>query len=353
MKNLLRDVWKTEPARQPPVIVAELSANHSQSLERALALIDAAADCGVDAVKFQTYTADTITLNQEDDNFVVNKPGSIWHGKTLHALYEEAHTPWDWHRPMIEHAQSRGLQWFSSPFDFSAVQFLENLGAPCFKIASPEIVDLPLIRRCAQTGKPLILSTGMATLEEIAEAVHAARAGGASDVMLLKCTTDYPAKAEDANLLAMSVLTGRFHCPVGLSDHTMGSAVAVAATVLGARLIEKHLTLCRDEGGPDAHFSLEPDEMARLVSDCREAWSACSGDSLGPTPGEEGYLRGRRSLYFCEDLRAGDVLTPANLRSIRPGFGLAPKHYDSLIGKRVAKDVAKGTAVAWDLIAGQ
>lgn len=353
MKGALTDVWKTDASRQPPVIVAELSANHSQSLERALALIDAAADCGVDAVKFQTYTADTITLDREDDDFVVNKPGSTWHGKTLHALYEEAHTPWDWHKPMIERARNRGLPWFSSPFDFSAVGFLEDLGAPCFKVASPEIVDLPLIRRCAQTGKPIILSTGMATLEEIAEAVDAARASGATGVMLLKCTTDYPAKAEDANLSAMSLLAGKFQCHVGLSDHTMGSAVAVAATVLGARLIEKHLTLSRDEGGPDAHFSLEPGEMARLVSDCRDAWLACAGHSLGPTPGEEGYLRGRRSLYFCQDLRAGDVLTPENLRSIRPGFGLAPKHYESLLGRRAAKDVAKGTPVSWHLIAEQ
>lgn len=332
------------------MFVAELSGNHNRDLSRALALVDAAASSGVDAIKLQTYTADTITLDVVSDEFIVRKKGSPWDGRNLHSLYDEAHTPWDWHRPIVERAEAAGLAWFSSPFDFTAVDFLQNLGAPCYKIASPEIVDLPLIRRCAATGKPLIMSTGMATLEEIAEAVEAARAAGADRVMLLKCTTDYPAKAADANLLAMKILSDQFGCPIGLSDHSMDTAVAVTATALGAVLVEKHLTLHRADGGPDAQFSLEPQEMMRLVADCKEAWQALGDSIVGPTSNEKDYLRGRRSLYICQDLHAGDTLTPDNLRSVRPGFGLAPKHYDSLLGRKVARDVRKGTPVAWDLL---
>lgn len=346
--TVLTDLWKA-PHRRPPLLVAELSGNHNGDLARALALVDAAADCGADAIKLQTYTADTITLDVSSDDFVVRKKDSPWEGRTLHSLYDEAHTPWDWHPQIIERAETRGLAWFSSPFDFTAVDFLESLGTPCYKIASPEIVDLPLIRRCATTGKPLIVSTGMATLDEITEAVDAARSAGADKLILLKCTTDYPAKADDANLRAMNMLAEKFCCPVGLSDHTMGTTVAVAATALGAALIEKHLTLRRADGGPDSQFSLEPHEMKRLVVECREAFQALGGETLGPASGERGYLRGRRSLYIYENMCAGDALTPANLRSIRPGFGLAPKHYESLIGRRVVKDVSKGTPTAWDL----
>jgi len=338
------------PRSRPPLIVAELSGNHNRSLDRALRLIDAAADCGADAIKLQTYTADTITLDMAGDEFVVRKPGSIWDGRTLHSLYEEAHTPWEWHQPMIERASALGLQWFSSPFDFTAVDFLETLDVPCYKIASPEIIDLPLIRKCAATGKPLILSTGMAGIAEIAEAVAAAREAGASRVILLKCTTDYPARAEDSNLLTIPHLAQMFDCPTGVSDHTPGIGAAIAATVLGAVLIEKHLTLRRADGGPDAAFSLEPHEMKSLVVESRRAWESLGKVSYGPTAAEKDFLRGRRSLYVCKDVLAGEILTPENLRSIRPGFGLSPKHYDQLLGKRVSRTLAKGTPTSWDMV---
>lgn len=336
---------------RPPLIVAELSGNHNRSLDRALRLIDAAADCGVDAIKLQTYTPDTITLDVARDEFVVNNPQSAWHGRTLHELYAEAHTPWAWHQPMVEHAARRGLAWFSSPFDFTAVDFLARLGAPCFKIASPELVDLPLIRHAARTGRPLIMSTGMATLPEISEAVTAARAAGATQVVLLKCTTDYPASPRDSNLRTMPELAREFGCPSGVSDHTLGLGVAVAATALGAVMIEKHLTLARADGGPDAHFSLEPAEMKALVAECRAAWEALGTVRYGPAEPERAYLRGRRSLYLAEDVRAGEPLTPRNLRSVRPGFGLPPKHYDELLGRKLKQDAVRGTPMRFELLA--
>ncbi len=344
------DLW-LPAGSNPPFIVAELSGNHNRSLDRALALVEAAADCGVDAIKLQTYTADTITLDIARDDFVVRKPGSVWDGRTLHSLYDEAHTPWEWHRPIIEKAVALGLEWFSSPFDFTAVDFLEELGAPCHKIASPEIVDLPLIKRCALTGKPLLISTGMSTFEEIAEAVETARANGCGRLVLLKCTTDYPASPENSNLRTIPHLSEKFGCPAGLSDHTMGIGAAIAATALGAVLIEKHLTLSRADGGPDAHFSMEPSEMKCLVAESRAAWASLGTVSSGPTAAEKDYLRGRRSLYICEDLEAGAVLTPENLRSVRPGFGLHPRHYEELLGKRVAASVQKGTPASFDLLA--
>jgi pseudaminic acid synthase len=337
---------------RPPLIVAELSGNHNQSLERGLHLIDAAADCGVDAIKLQTYTADTITLDVARDEFVVNNPQSVWHGRTLHSLYAEAHTPWDWHRPMLARAAEHGLACFSSPFDFTAIDFLEKLDVPCYKIASPELVDLPLIARAARTGKPLIMSTGMASLEEIGEAVTAARTAGATHVMLLKCTTDYPASPKDSNLRTIADLALRFGCPVGVSDHTLGIGASIAATVLGAPLIEKHLTLCRADGGPDAHFSLEPSEMAALVRECRAAHDSLGAVVYGPRKSELGYMRGRRSLYICADLSTGDRLTPQNLRSIRPGFGLPPKHYEAVLGRTVKRDIPRGTPLAWEDLLG-
>jgi pseudaminic acid synthase len=335
---------------RPPLIVAELSGNHNQSLERALKLIEVAAECGVDAIKVQTYTADTITLNVTRDEFVVNNPESLWHGRTLHSLYQEAHTPWEWHKPMIEKANELGLAWFSTPFDFTSVDFLETFQPPCYKIASPELIDLPLIKKCAQTGRPLIISTGMAAVEEISEAVNTARLNGCNNLVLLKCTTDYPASPENSNLRTMAHLADLFGCPTGASDHTLGIGASVAAAALGAALIEKHLTLCRADGGPDAHFSLEPAEMKSLVSECRTGWESVGGIRYGATSKERNYLRGRRSLYVCEDIKEGEELTPRNLRSIRPGFGLPPKHYESLLGKRVNRDVSKGTAVTWELI---
>lgn len=338
------------PLRRAPWIVAELSGNHNRSRKRLLKLVDAAAACGVDAIKLQTYTADTITLNIKSKQFVVRKKGSPWNGRTLHSLYQEAHTPWEWHAPIIERAKSLGLGWFSSPFDNTAVDFLESLGAPCYKIASPEVVDLPLIKRCAATGKPLILSTGMATEKEITEAITTAKNFGAQKIILLKCTTDYPARPEDANLRALKTLAETFKCPVGLSDHTLGTVVAVAATALGAVLIEKHLTLRRADGGPDAEFSLEPEEMKKLVFECREAWKALGVTSLGPTKAEKPYLKGRKSLYICQNMKSGDVLNADNLRCIRPGYGMPPKYYKKLLGKKVTRHVRKGTAVKLSLI---
>ena len=333
-----------------PLIIAELSGNHNQSLERALKLIEAAAACGVDAVKFQTYTADTITLNVARDEFVVKNPSSVWNGRTLHGLYEEAHTPWAWHQPMIEKATSLGLAWLSSPFDFTAVDFLETLDAPAYKIASPEIVDLPLIRRCGETGKPLIISTGMADLSEIEAAVRSAREAGCPNVILLKCTTDYPASPENSGLRTIPHMAQTFGCQTGISDHTLGIGASIAATALGAVLIEKHLTLARADGGPDAHFSLEPEEFAQLVRECKNAKAALGDVRYGPVAAERNYIRGRRSLYATMDIQAGQVFTAENVRSIRPGFGLAPKHYETILGRRARRDVCLGTPLAWDLI---
>ena len=334
----------------PPLIVAELSGNHNQSLDRALKLIEAAAECGVDAVKLQTYTADTITLDAQTEDFMIRLPGSVWDGRTLHGLFDEAHTPWEWHQPMIEHATHLGLAWFSSPFDFTAVDFLESLDAPCHKIASPELVDLPLIRKCAGTGKPLVMSTGMATVTEIAEAVAAAREAGAEHVILLKCTTDYPASPENSNLRTMQHMAELFGCKTGASDHTLGIGASVVAAALGAVLIEKHLTLCRADGGPDAHFSLEPDEMKSLVTECRAGWQAVGRVNYGATPKERSYLRGRRSLYITEDLPPGSVLTRENIRSVRPGFGLPPKHLEIVLGRKITRAVCRGTPLSWDLV---
>lgn len=352
VNSLKRNILKAFKTRtnSAPCIIAELSGNHNQSINRLLRLVDAAAACGVDAIKLQTYTADTITLNIPAKQFVVRKKGSPWNGRKLHSLYHEAHTPWDWHAPVIERAKSHGLAWFSSPFDFTAVDFLERLRAPCYKIASPEIVDLPLIKRCAATGKPLILSTGMASGAEIAEAVHTAKRFGAKKIILLKCTTDYPARPEDANLRALRTLAEKFKCPVGLSDHTLGTAVAVAATALGAVLIEKHLTLCREDGGPDAAFSLEPKEMKILVRECRMAWKSLGAAILGPTKNEKDYLKGRRSLYIVKDIKAGSVLTEEIVKSIRPSHGLKPKYFYKILGKKVRKTVKKGTPLSWSLL---
>jgi len=350
IRQRLAELWVAPARSRRPYLVAELSGNHNGSLERAQALVTAAAAAGVDAIKLQTYTADTITLDAPSDDFRVRKPGSAWEGRSLHSLYAEAALPWEWHRPLAEQALALGLEWFSSPFDFSAVDFLESLDVPAYKIASPEIVDLPLIRRCARTGKPLVISTGMATVAEISEAVAAARGEGCQRLVLLKCTTDYPAAARDAQLRTIPHMAELFGCPAGLSDHTPGLGVAAAATALGAVLIEKHLTLRRADGGPDAHFSLEPAEMTALVRECHAAHEALGGVAYGPQECERGYLRGRRSLYICADLRKGDRLTPHNLRSIRPGFGLPPKHYEAVLGRTVDRDLSRGTPLAWEFI---
>ncbi|HEY1796735.1 MAG TPA: pseudaminic acid synthase [Stellaceae bacterium] len=334
--------------RQPPLIVAELSGNHNGSLDRALALIDAAKEAGADAVKMQTYTADTITIDHPGAEFRI--AGGPWDGRTLHDLYEEAHTPWEWHAAMFARARGHGMLAFSAPFDDSAVDFLETLDCPAYKIASFELVDLPLIRRAASTGKPLIMSTGMANLDEIGEAVAAARDAGCREFVVLHCVSSYPAPDEDTNLLTLPHLAETFSVPTGLSDHTLGTAVAVAAIGLGAVLIEKHLTLARTDGGPDSGFSLEPSEFAALARDCRAAYAALGRVHYDLKGSEAGNIQFRRSLYFVADLAAGEAIGPEHVRSIRPGYGLAPKFLDTVLGKRAARPVTRGTPVTWDAI---
>jgi N-acetylneuraminate synthase len=333
-----------------PYLIAEMSGNHNQSLDRALEIVDAAADSGADAVKLQTYTAETMTLNLRTRGFVIEDPGSLWNGRQLYELYEEAHTPWDWHGPIMERARTRGIDCFSTPFDFSAVDFLETLDAPAYKIASFENTDLPLIEKVAATGKPLIISNGMATVAEIGEAVAAARRGGAADIVLLKCTSTYPATPENSNLATLPNLAATFGCTVGLSDHTIGCGVAVASVALGARVIEKHFTLRRADGGVDSAFSMEPAEFRTMREEVDRAWQAIGEITYGGTSAEEGSRQFRRSLYIARDLRPGDILDRDNLRAVRPGFGLPPKFLDMLIGKRVARAVAAGTPADWAIL---
>jgi N-acetylneuraminate synthase len=327
-----------------------MSGNHNQSLERALAIVDAAAAAGAHALKLQTYTADTMTLDVAGGEFRIDDEGSLWKGQNLHALYRQAYTPWEWHAPIMQRARSLGMACFSSPFDETAVDFLESLDVPAYKIASFENVHLPLIRRVAATGKPVIISTGMATLAEIDEAVRAARDAGCRDLVLLKCTSTYPATPESTNVLTIPHLRSMFDCEVGLSDHTMGVGVAVAAVAHGATVVEKHFTLSRADGGVDSAFSLEPAELRALVVESERAWQALGEIAYGPTAAEGKSLQFRRSIYVTEDLQAGAVLSEANLRCIRPGFGLPPKFYDILIGRRVSRDVRRGTPMSWDLL---
>jgi N-acetylneuraminate synthase len=332
-----------------PFVIAEVSGNHNQSLDRALAIVDAAADAGAHAIKLQTYTADTMTLDVDGPGFRIEDPGSLWHGETLYQLYEKAHTPWDWHRPLFERARARGLVAFSTPFDETAVDFLEALGVPCYKIASFENTDHALIRRVASTGKPLIMSTGMATIAELDESVAVARAAGCRDLVLLKCTSAYPATAADANLATIPHMRDRFGCEVGLSDHTMGVGVSVAAVALGAVVIEKHFTLSRAEGGVDAAFSLEPSELRSLVAETHAAWQSRGEVSYGPSSGSEsGSVQFRRSLYFVRDLEPGESIDAMAVRAIRPGHGLAPKHLVEILGMTAARPVHRGSPVHWD-----
>jgi pseudaminic acid synthase len=337
-------------AEHKPYVIAEMSGNHNQSLERALAIVDAAAACGVDALKIQTYTADTMTLDLGRGEFAVHDKDSLWHGETLHSLYQKAYTPWEWHKPIFDRCRELGIMGFSTPFDESAVDFLESLDVPCYKIASFENTDLPLIRKVAATGKPIIISTGMASVAELDETVRAIRAAGGKDFVLLKCTSTYPATPQNSNLRTIPHLKDLFRCEVGLSDHTMGVGVSVASVALGACVIEKHFTLRRADGGVDSAFSLEPEEMASLVIETERAWQGLGQVSYGPTAAEEASLQYRRSLYVGQDMKAGEVFTAENLRRIRPGLGLAPKHYEMLLGRCVKNDVAKGTPVSWDLL---
>jgi N-acetylneuraminate synthase len=331
-----------------PYIIAELSANHNGRIETAFSIMDAAKAAGADAVKLQTYRADTITIDHSGNGF--NIETGLWAGKTLYELYQEAHMPWDWHAPLFEYARKIGITLFSSPFDQSAVDLLENLDAPAYKIASFEVVDLALIRYVASTGKPMIMSTGMANEEEIGEAVDAARSAGCSSLILLHCVSAYPARASEYNLQTLVDMRCRYGVPTGLSDHTIDNSTAIAAVALGACVIEKHVTLDRNGGGPDDSFSLEPAEFVSLCQMCKSAWSSLGQVSYDRSDSELGNIQFRRSLYVVADVAAGDVLSVDNVRSIRPGYGLLPKHLDEVLGRRVNKAVSRGTPVDWGML---
>jgi pseudaminic acid synthase len=330
-----------------PYLIAEMSGNHNSSLDRALAIVDAAAAAGADAIKLQTYTADTMTLDVRKPGFVIEDDKSLWNGRQLYELYDDAHTPWDWHEPIMARARSHGIDCFSTPFDLTAVDFLEGLDVPAYKIASFENTDLPLIARVAATGKPMIISLGMASLAEVDEAVRTARDAGASDIVLLQCTSNYPASPENSNLATIPHIAATFGVLAGLSDHTMGCGGAIAGVALGACLIEKHFTLSRAEGGVDSAFSAEPHEFRMLRDECDRAALAIGTVRYGATRAEEGSRQFRRSLYIAEDMAAGDTLTERNLRAVRPGFGLPPKFLPQLLGRQVARPLERGTAVDW------
>ena len=333
-----------------PFIIAEMSGNHNQSLDNAMAILQAAADAGADAIKLQTYTADTITLDVADGPFVIADKSSPWVGKRLHDLYEEAHTPWEWHKPLFDRASELGLIAFSTPFDPTAVDFLEKLNVPAYKIASFEMVDLPLIEKIARTGKPIIMSTGMATLAEIDEAIHAARGAGATEIALLKCSNAYPAAPEEMNLSTIPHMAEAFGVPAGLSDHTLGIAVPVAAVALGACILEKHLALSRKLPGPDVAFSLEPHEFRDMVESVRFAWQAVGRVDYGLSPREAASRAYRRSLFVVRDIAAGEPFTTENVRSVRPANGLAPKYLGHVLGRRATRSLKAGTPLDWPWI---
>lgn len=334
----------------PPFIIAEMSGNHNQSLERALVIVEAAAKSGAQALKLQTYTADTMTLDLSNDEFSIHDSQSLWQGESLYNLYQQAYTPWEWHKPIFDRCSELGMIGFSTPFDERAVQFLESLDVQMYKIASFENTDIPLIRKVASTGKPMIISTGMATVAELDETVREARAAGCEDLILLKCTSTYPATPINTNIQTIPHLRDLFDCQVGLSDHTMGIGVSVASVAMGATVIEKHFTLNRSDGGVDSTFSMEPEEMHALVIESERAWQSLGHISYGPTEKEKSSLQFRRSLYITEDMLAGEIMTTANLRAIRPGLGLPPKYYSKLLGKCIKSNVKKGTPLSWELL---
>lgn len=336
--------------RHQPFIIAEMSGNHNGSLERALKIVDMVAENGAHAIKLQTYTPDAMTLDLSTKEFRISDKTSLWKGKSLYELYEEAQTPWEWHEPIFERARKHGLVAFSSPFDSNAVEFLESLNVPMYKIASAELVDLNLIRCVAQTKKPVILSTGMASISEIHDAVAIARANGCPHVMLLKCTAAYPANPEESNLNSIPVMRDVFRVQVGLSDHTLGIGAAIASVAMGGTIIEKHVTLAREDGGVDSAFSLEPHELRLLVSESKIAQVAMGNNHIGPTEAERNSLKFRRSLYAIENIKPGERLTEKNVRAIRPGLGLPPKNLSNVIGRKVSRHVKRGTAINWNLI---
>ncbi|HEO64391.1 MAG TPA: pseudaminic acid synthase [Spirochaetes bacterium] len=334
----------------PPFIIAEMSGNHNQSLEQALKIVEAAAETGAHALKLQTYTADTMTIDGSHESFYINDPNSLWKGQSLYNLYQKAYTPWEWHEAIFKRCYALGIIPFSTPFDDSAVDFLENLNVSAYKIASFENNHLPLIRKVAQTGKPMIISTGMASLSELEEAVDTARSEGCQDIILLKCTSTYPASPENSHLLTIPHLRELFDVEVGLSDHTMGIGVSVASVALGSTVIEKHFTLSRAEGGVDSAFSMEPHEMKQLVQESLKAWQAMGKVHYGSSPAEEKSRVFRRSIYAVEDIKKEETLTYKNIRIIRPGKGLAPKYYDTLLGKKTSIDLKKGTPISWNCV---
>jgi pseudaminic acid synthase len=338
-------------AAHPPFVIAEMSGNHNQSLERALSIVDAAAVSGAHGLKIQTYTADTMTLPLSRGEFFVSDPTNLWTGRSLYDLYKEAHTPWEWHAPIFERCRQHGMVGFSTPFDATAVDFLEGLEVPCYKISSFENTDLPLIRKVASTGKPLIISTGMATAAELDETMRAARDAGARHIVLLKCTSTYPATPENTHVRTIPHMRELFGCEVGLSDHTMGVGVAVASVALGATIIEKHFTLARADGGVDSSFSLEPDEFRSLVEETGRAWRSLGSVSYGPTAAEAKSLGYRRSLYVVANIAAGEAFTPHNVRAIRPGLGLPPKYLEVVLQHKAARDLPTGTPIEWDFLA--
>lgn len=331
-----------------PFIVAEMSGNHNQSLNHALDIVNAVADAGADALKLQTYTPDTMTINYAQNEFFINDDNSLWKGQSLYDLYMKAYTPWEWHEPIFERCKERGILAFSSPFDASAVDFLETLDVPCYKIASFELVDLPLIQKVASTNKPIILSTGMANIAEISEAVQMVRETGNENIILLKCTSTYPALPNDTNLRTIAHMRDLFNCEVGISDHTMGLGVSVASVAFGVSFIEKHVTLDRNEGGVDSAFSLEPDELRQLVIESERAWRALGSISYQYSETEEQSLAFRRSIYVIKDIGKNEQLTTENIRVIRPGFGLKPKYFSNVLGKMVKKHLKRGMPLRWE-----
>ena len=337
-------------AGSAPLVIAEMSGNHNQSLEQAFEIVDAAAQSGAHALKIQTYTAETMTIDIREREFFISDEKSLWKGESLFDLYKKAYTPWEWHKAIFDRVKKHKMIAFSTPFDRTAVDFLENLNVPCYKIASFENTDLPLIRYVAATGKPMIISTGMATFAELDETVDAARSAGCNDLVLLKCASTYPSTPDDSNILTIPEMRSRYGCEIGISDHTMGIGVSVAAVALGATVVEKHFTLQRADGGVDSAFSMEPQEMAQLVIETERAWQAMGRIQDGPTAKERASLVFRRSLYVVADVKAGEKLTPANVRAIRPGYGIAPKFYDEVMGKTAKRDIARGTPLAHDLI---